>query len=80
MNTCLTCRHWRYDGYYTPRPFPKRDTWASGVCRMAEAHIGTADYPESKATAHDAEGYMAWLETLPDFGCNQHQPIGGSNA
>ena len=68
--TCKTCRHW--DPNHIENTTPQ---W--GICGKAidisrewheEAH------PLDMMGASDAECYMAWFHTGPEFGCVHHDP------
>lgn len=65
MNTCSTCQWW----YYDPDDSGKEKEW--GSCELASSDDGGPEHPESKAVARDDEAWSAWLNTRPDFGCNQ---------
>ena len=73
---CATCRHWE-------PPDPSRDNRPPGVgfgrCGLASLEDGdTLQHWDTLAFAEDAESYMAWLHTSPEFGCVQWAGRDGS--
>ena len=64
MKTCKTCAFWKSRGV-TPGPGV---VFEYGLCkRIADADTHPVDCRD--AICVDYEGYSAWVETGPDFGC-----------
>ncbi len=80
METCRTCRHWkRPDSEYGEIP-------GIGTCGAVVQYWDAAEwvansikrqlrpeYAGKLAFVQDGSDYHAELNTLPDFGCNQHE-------
>lgn len=57
---CETCRWWD-DGH---------------ICDKTRSASGVALHEQTKAVAHNVEGYSAWLATAPDFYCSMWEKKG----
>lgn len=81
MNHCKTCKHWA-----APEADSRRVP-ITGECKAVphywdvsewsadgRSRVIKKEYAHCLAFSQDGSDYSASLETLPDFGCVQHQP------
>ena len=65
--TKLEIVHCKDCGFWIPPEGEYDEGW--GICNKSKSHYGKPDFIDSLAIAHDEEGYIALLETKPEFGC-----------
>jgi len=74
---CKTCKYWEkaQEVSWAWGPAPR---WV-GYCTRAASRSGVAQDEKTMMVAADYEDHMAWLETLPNFGCTMWEKRKGNN-
>lgn len=80
-NTCATCKHWGdYSDYPSSIKVGKcnkvQNYWESVKLKeIDDDYVRILINKDNKAFVQDADGYSAYLLTVAEFGCVQHEKI-----